>query len=304
MLAPVKLEDQYDPNSLFSLDDESDTVSSASTSPAGYSPGTLKPEHLPSPIQPTSPLFTSNAYPHNPLPTRIDTSLPSPDVGSRDFSTSPLGSGSSTFVLGDQSLRRIGHAGLSHLRETNFSGPSYSSVVHSRSLNSPFQTQPSEQPFHSALPFRADASLPSTNRVLNVFISAEGMSPFAVKMDALIPPGQLSASSQGMALKVKLCIPPKEDVYTSPTLHGFDVTVSLASTSLNSSRCVTKVYNNTACISEESGPLELCASTSSAGPIIAYFPESPLSRCRWLDACESLRFHSSPSCADPVAFFF
>ncbi|KAF8163269.1 hypothetical protein B0H34DRAFT_650490 [Crassisporium funariophilum] len=119
----------------------------------------------------------------------------------------------------------------------------------------------------------------SRNKVTSVFLSADGMTPFSVKVDALAHP---SAQVQPpFTLRIRLCVPTMNDARAPPTLHGFSSTLSLENVWSVTGRCITKVYANNACMSEETGFLNI--THINVGTVNAAIPESPLSRCRWLD---------------------
>ena len=120
------------------------------------------------------------------------------------------------------------------------------------------------------------------NRATAAFLSADGMSPFSINLNALANP---SAQVQPpFTLRIRLCVPTMNDSRTPPTLHGFLGGIALDHVWSASCRCITKVYENNCCVSEETGFLSI--SHINMGTVNASLPESPLSRCRWLDACK------------------
>ena len=119
------------------------------------------------------------------------------------------------------------------------------------------------------------------NRATAAYLSADGMSPFSINLNALANP---SAQVQPpFTLRIRLCVPTMNDSRTPPTLHGFLGGITLDHVWSASCRCITKVYENNCCVSEETGFLNI--SHINMGTVNASLPESPLSRCRWLDAC-------------------
>jgi hypothetical protein len=125
------------------------------------------------------------------------------------------------------------------------------------------------------------------NRVTAAFLSADGMSPFSINLNALAHP---SAQVQPpFTLRIRLCVPTMNDARTPSTLHGFLGGIALDHVWSASCRCITTVYENNFCVSEETGFLNI--SHINMGTVNASLPESPLSRCRWLDACKLHTFN-------------
>lgn len=122
----------------------------------------------------------------------------------------------------------------------------------------------------------------SRNRATAAFLSADGMSPFSINLNALAHP---SAQIQPpFTLRIRLSVPTINDARTPSTLHGFLGGIALEHMWSVSCRCVTKVYENNLCVSEETGFINI--THINMGTVSASLPESPLSRCRWLDACK------------------
>ena len=120
------------------------------------------------------------------------------------------------------------------------------------------------------------------NRATAAYLSADGMSPFSINLNALANP---SAQVQPpFTLRIRLCVPTMNDSRTPPTFHGFLGGIALDHVWTASCRCITKVYENNCCVSEETGFLNI--SHINMGTVNATLPESSLSRCRWLDACK------------------
>jgi len=126
----------------------------------------------------------------------------------------------------------------------------------------------------------------SRNRTTAAFLSADGMSPFSINLNALAHP---SAQIQPpFTLRIRLCVPTINDARTPSTFHGFLGGIALEQVWNVSCRCITKVYENNFCVSEETAFLNI--THLNMGAVNATLPESPLSRCRWLDACKLSTF--------------
>jgi len=126
----------------------------------------------------------------------------------------------------------------------------------------------------------------SRNKVTSVFLQADGMTPFSVKVDALAHPSQ--QVQPPFMLKIRLCVPTVNEMRAPQTLHGFHASLSLENVWSATSRCVTKVFANNALLTEEAGFLNV--THINVGTVNAALPESALNRCRWLDACEPFFF--------------
>jgi hypothetical protein len=122
----------------------------------------------------------------------------------------------------------------------------------------------------------------SRNKVTSVFLQADGMTPFSVKVDALAHPSQ--QVQPPFMLKIRLCVPTVNEMRAPQTLHGFHASISLENVWSATSRCVTKVFANNALLTEEAGFLNV--THINVGTVNAALPDSALNRCRWLDACE------------------
>lgn len=147
--------------------------------------------------------------------------------------------------------------------------PSYSKHLHSRT---------SHFPGPKMGPYSPPVSV--ANRVTLLTLRADGMMPFGVTLDALLPPGAASAC----LLKIRLAVPSIDDTRSPATLHGFSSNVAFASVWSASAKCSTRVYQNGICVSAEMSGVE--ATNIETGIVHAILPESSLSRCRWLDAGE------------------
>jgi hypothetical protein len=121
------------------------------------------------------------------------------------------------------------------------------------------------------------------NRICFISLWAEGMQPFTVPTassttNVFMPP---------TVFRMKLHLSSIDDARSPQTLHGFHGTITLAAPWISVAECITKVYANNICISQESGSLQLVSTsgiTTDGLMVQAYLPESPLSRSRWLDA--------------------
>jgi len=122
----------------------------------------------------------------------------------------------------------------------------------------------------------------SRNKVTSIFLQADGMTPFSVKVDALAHPSQ--QVQPPFMLKIRLCVPTVNEMRAPQTLHGFHAGLSLENVWSATSRCVTKVFANNALLSEEAGFLNV--THINVGTVNAALPDSALNSCRWLDDCE------------------
>ncbi|EAU88571.1 hypothetical protein CC1G_04277 [Coprinopsis cinerea okayama7 len=143
-------------------------------------------------------------------------------------------------------------------------------------------------PQFTGYPYTAPAASPAAtsfsqivqNRITTFFLCAEGMTPFSVNVDAL---AQTAPSTrQAFTLRIKLSVPLLNDVRSPSTLHGFNASVSVANVWSNSAKCTTKVYAANNLVSEEHDNLQV-SHINANGTVHALFPDSSLTRCRWLD---------------------
>jgi hypothetical protein len=251
----VKIEDQAD-DGLISFDHAEDTDSlpspTSTYSPAHFSPSQFKPETY----SPSTWLS---------FPAGAQHSLPSsPDQA---YSASPLSSNSSGLPSPEQ--RRP--FDLTATDSTYSPSWTAQSSVHS--------------PLNRSLAAGCTSSF--LNRITNVCLYADGMSPLSIDTDGLLPP-----SSTAIALKIKLTMPYVNDPRSPSTIQGFVGNIRLASVFTSHARCVTRKYIGGTCVSEEVSPLQVSAIDN--GTVIAALPDSPLGRCRW--------FESSGSCCLIVSF--
>lgn len=116
------------------------------------------------------------------------------------------------------------------------------------------------------------------NRIRALRLTADGMSPFIIRTDALIPPNM---PYEPLQLKIRLSISTMDDINCPPALHGFLASICLSHLWTSSGKCITKTIVGSTTISEDMGALEV--SDMTVGTINAVLPESYLNRCRWLD---------------------
>jgi hypothetical protein len=273
---PVKLEEHYDSNSLIPFDwEDGDLPSSNSVSP-NFSPADSQSEF------PPTPEHRPNLYPSDfgivqpkaqVMP--LDLSYPAPGMSSPSISPNgdfmqlpPFADPSSPFAL---------------------QHPQSKFPPRPLSIQVPAQYQsrraePVPQTVNRHLSATPTHHRSSRNKVTSVFLQADGMTPFSVKVDALSHPSQQVRPP--FTLRVRLCVPTMNDARTPPTLHGFHSFISLENVWSVTSRCVTKVYQNGHCVSEEAGFLNV--THINVGTVNAALPESSLNRCRWLDASHSI----------------
>ena len=128
-----------------------------------------------------------------------------------------------------------------------------------------------------------------SNRVRALRLTADGMSPFIVRTDALIPP---NLPYEPLQLKIRLSISTMQDVNCPPALHGFLATICFSHIWSTSAKCITKIFVSNNIVSEDVGVLQV--SEISPGAVNAIIPESHLNRCRWLDPRMSLISFSEP----------
>lgn len=116
------------------------------------------------------------------------------------------------------------------------------------------------------------------NRIRALRLTADGMSPFLIRTDALIPP---NVSYEPLQLKIRLSISTMDDINCPSTLHGFLASICLSHMWTSSGKCITKTVVGSTTISEDVGALEV--SEFTVDTVNAVLPESYLNRCRWLD---------------------
>jgi hypothetical protein len=254
---PVKMEDQWDANSLIPFD--WDDSSSNSLSP-DFSPVDSQSEFPPTPEQ---------AQPPNLLLPEINALHVNPYLtpGSTSPTISPYA--------------EVMHQLPSYIDPSYYGYAKYPSAPSAFAQKSPLDIsqninrQLSATPTHHRQP---------RNRATAAFLSADGMSPFSINLNAL---AHSSAQVQPpFTLRIRLSVPTMNDARTPSTLHGFLGGIALDHVWSASCRCITKVYENNFGVSEETGFLNI--SHINIGAVNATLPESPLSRCRWLDASRAV----------------
>ncbi|KAF8077982.1 hypothetical protein FPV67DRAFT_1662755 [Lyophyllum atratum] len=265
---PVKLEDR----SLIPLDfDETDGTSSSSASP-DFSPPDFQSDFPPSPNG-----LSGDSQPTN---TQTTTSKGSPNVSPYSRETIFTTSIPSSLSLYPTDIS--GHQSHEHLPVQN---AHYSLGAYSSSYPQACGPCPKDDARLTGVNRVSDVSAYSShsqspNRTTAICLLADGMSPLSIKLDALMPSQDPTRTT--LALKIRLHITPVDDIRSSSTLHGFFGTISLSRLWVTSGKCITRVYVNNTCISEEVDTLEV--SNIDMGTVNAMLPESSLSRCRWLDA--------------------
>ncbi|KAH9484301.1 Conidiophore development regulator abaA [Psilocybe cubensis] len=274
MAAPVKLEEYHDSNSLIPFEwDESDHLPSSNSVSPNFSPADSQSEFPPTPEQRPGHFPPEFGVIHPKLQ-GMPLDLSYAGHGLNSPSISPSGD----FI---QQLPHYGDAS-SPFAAQQAKYPAAPPVIQIppsyQSRKTP--TDPSSQTVMSATPTHYRYA---RNKVTSVFLQADGMTPFSVKVDALSHPQGLQPP---LTLRVRLCVPTMNDARTPSTFHGFQSFVSLENVWSATSRCVTKVYGNNICISEETGYLNV--THINVGTVNAGLPESSLNRCRWLDASLSI----------------
>lgn len=288
--------------------DDLDSPSTSSASP-NYSPADYQSEFPPSPGQ-------LSYTPDSNLPSHLPESYPveshnnyGATTGSLNFSASQLSRGNSMFPSNGAVPRP---SSVNHTSGRDSCYRETSSPLSSASFTLPLGISPQDQRKSGFVPnppkYMSNAlsntnispsyTRYSPNKITSVCLLAEGMTPFTIKLDALLPPSQAASP---IALKARLCISSVDDARSPPMLHGFIGSVCLGNVWTSSGKCTTKVFSGNVCISEETGPLDV--TNVDVGTVIAMFPESSLTRCRWLDACEFIVLvfaccpHDEPSLA-------
>ncbi|KAF8797991.1 hypothetical protein BYT27DRAFT_7203683 [Phlegmacium glaucopus] len=250
--APVKMEDQWDTNSLIALDwDES---SSNSISP-DFSPADSQSEF------PPTPEHRPNLY-----PAEVSALHAKPYLapGTASPSISPRG----------EFMQQL----PSYIDPSRYGFAKYPLTP---TTFTPKSTDISQNIYLGATPTHHRQS---RNRATAAFLSADGMSPFSINLNAL---AHSSAQIQPpFTLRIRLSVPTINDARTPSTLHGFLGGIALEHAWSASCRCITKVYENNLCVSVETGFLNI--THINMGTVNATLPESPLSRCRWLDASRAI----------------
>lgn len=133
------------------------------------------------------------------------------------------------------------------------------------------------------------------NRVRSVHFWAAGMTPYTLDVD------HLTAAPARVLLHLKITLPqPGDSTGAVFDAGGITSAVAFERHWAMSAKCQTKGWAaGRVCVSQELGPIsEACADMGvAAGPpagtgvdgerVLAYLPESALSRCQWMDRSES-----------------
>jgi len=265
-VSPIKLEDHhYDHNNLVPFNDWDDSDHPSSVSP-DFSPADSQSEFPPTPEQRPN-LFPSDFAAHPKLQ-----NLP------LDFSAAGANS---------PSISPEGHyiQSLPAFHDSSFAiSPKYHPVS---PIDRQFQTS------YAVPPRKAAADLPQSlsrhssvtpthqrsqrNKITSLYLHADGMTTFSVKVDALAHPS--TQMQPPFALRIKLCVPLTNDARTPPTFHGFVAGVALEGMWSSTGRCITKVYENNVNTAEDMGFLSV--THVNVGAVNTLLPESQLTRCRW-----------------------
>ncbi|KAK0459690.1 uncharacterized protein EV420DRAFT_1641886 [Desarmillaria tabescens] len=242
LLGSVKTEDQHELTLIPLEFDDNDTASSQSS--PNFSDFTSE---FPSSPSGASQLYVFDSY--------------SPDISVASLTSSPeqpispvLSSSSSQRSQYDATLSSE-QAGPSRLHSSQFPKPGPMGGWQN------MQTSPSM----SISPSRG-----FDNRVTRLELLADGMAPFSVRVDALVPRAQSPVLAS------------ISDIRSPPTLHGFAATICLSNVWATYGKCATKVYAGGVCISEELEAIQV--NSVDVGVVNAMLPDSSLTRCRWLDA--------------------
>lgn len=160
------------------------------------------------------------------------------------------------------------------------SAPSYHTSFHDD--YSTFSTSYSQlQPMRGDLSVDGDSSssvYKYPTRVRAIRLTANGMSPFVIRTDALIPP---NLPYEPLQLKIRLSLSNTHDVNYLPTFHGFSASICFSLAWSSSAKCITKTCVGSTIVSEDIAALEVADMTQ--GAVNVFIPESHLNRCRWLD---------------------
>lgn len=273
----IKQED----HDLLTMDDDNDSPSPHS-SPSYPSPHVLTSDFTPSPEQRVYTLESS----HSPIPHQ-QSYLPDMHSNRHSFPGSPTNSAEfAGAVLAPNHILR-----QSPLRD-NLSNPSITPLSTTplvRSLVTPTSLSSSSYgPFYPP-------------KITSLSLQAVGMTQFTVRLDVITL--NQGSSSNPLILGIRLTVPPSSDLRGPISLHGFLASLQLSNAWSTSSKCVTRVYTNQTCFNEEVGSLN--PTSVELGVVNASLPDSPLSRCRWLDASKFFSFsiHHSANWMLIVAIF-
>ncbi|KAK0503225.1 hypothetical protein EDD18DRAFT_624145 [Armillaria luteobubalina] len=254
LLGSVKTEDQHELTLIPLEFDDNDTASSQSS--PNFSDFTSE---FPSSPSGASQLYVFDSY--------------SPDVSVASLTSSP-----------EQPISPVLSSSSSQRSQYDATLPSEQAGP-SRLHPSPF-TKPGPMGGWQNMQTAPGMSVPSSrgfdNRVTRLELLADGMAPFSVRVDALVPRAQSPGPVPALSLKVKLSLASISDIRSPPTLHGFAGTVCFANVWATNGKCATRVYAGGVCISEEIEAIQV--NSVDVGVVNAMLPDSSLTRCRWLDA--------------------
>ena len=162
----------------------------------------------------------------------------------------------------------------------------------SEPLTSRAQFSTTLQQIDSPLMFsESSVSLVPPTRLTRLSLWAEGMQPYTIPIDSLVPSTQPSSvlAVSAVALCVKLHLPPI-DAPCSPGLHGFQGSITCTAQPSSTFRCSTSVFVRSQCVAQEIGFCSPVTVEPTAhdmlGTVTLLLPDSSLSRSRWLDSCE------------------
>lgn len=266
-MSPIKLEDHhYDHNNLVPFNDWDDSEYPNPISP-DFSPADSQSEFPPTPEHRPN-LFPSDCAAHPKLP--LDFSAPganSPSISPEgNYIQSLPGFHDSSYAISPIDSKYLPVSPVDRQFQTPYA------VSPRKTIPDPPQSlsrHSSVTPTHQR---------PLRNKITSLYLHADGMTTFSVKVDALAHPS--TQMHPPFALRIKLCVPPMNDARTPPTFHGFVAGVALESVWSSTARCITKVYENSVNTAEDSGFLSI--THINVGAVNSLLPESHLTRCRWL----------------------
>ncbi|KAH9951377.1 hypothetical protein B0H21DRAFT_705653 [Amylocystis lapponica] len=130
---------------------------------------------------------------------------------------------------------------------------------------------------------------PPPNRVCNISLWADGMLPSTIDIDHLAS-GPLTPNTHTpfrVLLRMMLRCPPHNSL-ALPDTQGFHGALAFASQWAGIAKCHTKSWAGNTCVAHEVGLFDHLATPQPqpAPHVVAYLPDSPLSRCRWLDSIQ------------------
>jgi hypothetical protein len=266
-MSPIKLEDHhYDHNNLVPFNDWDEADHPNPVSP-DFSPADSQSEFPPTPEHRPN-LFPSDFAAHPKLP--LDFAGPGPNSPS----ISPEGNYIQSLPAYHESSYAISPMGSKYLPvspmdrqfQTAYAVPPRKTAA-----------DPPQSSRHSSV--TPTHQRPLRNKITSLYLHADGMTTFSVKVDALAHPS--TQMQPPFALRIKLCVPLMNDARTPPTFHGFVAGVALDSVWSTTGRCITKVFENNVNTAEDTGFLNI--THINVGAVNALLPESSLTRCRWLN---------------------